>query len=149
MTQFRETLSGMLTSAMAAQGPVEAIAVCSASAPALAMQAAQDGIVIVIGRATDRARNPANLAAGWQAEALGFFAQRTPATRSGARFERVLDDGSLALALPLEIKAPCLTCHGTALAPAVAAALTSRYPSDAATGYAEGDLRGVLWATVK
>lgn len=29
------------------------------------------------------------------------------------------------------------------------AALAARYPDDAATGYALGDLRGVLWAEVK
>lgn len=143
MTQFRETLAMMLTTTMKAQGPVAAIEVCSASAPQLAAQAGQAGLVI--GRATNRPRNQANAATGWRVDALAAFA----ASPRPARFERVLDDGRLAIALPLEIQAPCLTCHGTAIQPEVASTLAARYPADKATGYALGELRGVLWAEVE
>lgn len=39
-------------------------------------------------------------------------------------------------------------CHGTAdsLVPDLAAALREGYPQDEALGFAEGDLRGYIWA---
>jgi hypothetical protein len=40
----------------------------------------------------------------------------------------------------------CLTCHGTAIDPAVKARLDEKYPHDQATGYGVGDVRGVFWA---
>ncbi len=39
---------------------------------------------------------------------------------------------------------PCTVCHGTQLAPAVQEALAARYPSDQATGYGVGELRGAF-----
>jgi hypothetical protein len=42
----------------------------------------------------------------------------------------------------------CLTCHGATLAPELAAAIARDYPADAATGFAQGQLRGafsVIW----
>jgi hypothetical protein len=149
MTRFRDSLSQMLVGVMQAEGPVRAIDVCSGQAPALARAASQDGLRI--GRATDRPRNPGNTASGWQADALAAFAASPSVggAAAAAPFERVLDDGRLALALPLRIQPPCLTCHGASIAPDVAAALAARYPADRATGYALGDLRGVLWAELE
>ena len=45
----------------------------------------------------------------------------------------------------------CLTCHGPveAIPPEVRAVLRKRYPSDQATGYSVGDLRGAAWAEVR
>jgi hypothetical protein len=34
------------------------------------------------------------------------------------------------------------------VAPAIAGAIRRLYPADAATGFAEGDLRGALWVEV-
>jgi hypothetical protein len=42
----------------------------------------------------------------------------------------------------------CSTCHGTQLAPDIAAAIARDYPADQATGFEPGQLRGavsVLW----
>jgi hypothetical protein len=46
---------------------------------------------------------------------------------------------------PIGIKPLCLACHGEALAPDVAARIGELYPKDRATGFTEGDLRGVFW----
>ena len=48
---------------------------------------------------------------------------------------------------PLPTQALCVTCHGPAQGiPAdVKQKLGERYPKDQATGFAEGDLRGVAW----
>jgi len=43
--------------------------------------------------------------------------------------------------------AVCLTCHGAALAPEVAAAIAKDYPGDRATGFELGQLRGAFTVT--
>jgi len=50
---------------------------------------------------------------------------------------------------PLVAKAVCLKCHGTNLSPKIAEAIKSSYPDDKATGFKEGDLRGVIVAEIK
>jgi len=50
---------------------------------------------------------------------------------------------------PLVAKAVCLKCHGTNIDPKIAEALKSSYPHDKATGFKEGDLRGVIVAEIK
>jgi hypothetical protein len=39
----------------------------------------------------------------------------------------------------------CLICHGENLAPDIATRISEAYPSDKATGFSEGDVRGVFW----
>jgi hypothetical protein len=50
---------------------------------------------------------------------------------------------------PLVAKKVCLKCHGTDLSPKISEALKSAYPHDHATGFKEGDLRGVIVAEIK
>lgn len=45
---------------------------------------------------------------------------------------------------PLVTGAVCLKCHGTNLSPKIADGLKSAYPKDMATGFKEGELRGVI-----
>jgi len=50
---------------------------------------------------------------------------------------------------PLVTKKVCLKCHGSDLSPKIQEALKSAYPHDRATGFKEGDLRGVIVAEIK
>ena len=50
---------------------------------------------------------------------------------------------------PLIAKAVCLKCHGTNIDPKISDALKSSYLHDKATGFKEGDLRGVIVAEIK
>jgi len=50
---------------------------------------------------------------------------------------------------PLVAKKVCLKCHGSDLSPKITEALKSAYPNDKATGFKEGDLRGVIVAEIK
>ncbi len=50
---------------------------------------------------------------------------------------------------PLVTKKVCLKCHGSDLSPKIADALKASYPNDHATGFKEGDLRGVIVAEIK
>mgnify|MGYP001765506128 CR=1 FL=1 len=147
MASFRQTLSGMLTAVVNAEGPVKAIDVCRSQAPRLAAAASTDGVTV--GRATDRARNSAHGLVGWRRDAFAELAAMPPDARANARVVRTLDDGAVAIAQPLLINPPCLICHGTDLSAEVKAALATHYPDDQATGYAVGDLRGIVWAEVR
>jgi hypothetical protein len=142
--ELKKTLVGALTGALG-QGAPAAVEACHGMAPALAASLSKDGITV--GRATRKPRNPGNEAAGWQADALADF-ERMHADKqplAGASFTRRLPDGRAAYAEPLVIQELCLACHGTAIAPDVQAILAQKYPTDRATGYALGDLRGVAW----
>jgi len=142
--ELKRSLVGALTKAMG-QGVPAAIATCHSEAPALTAAVAREGATI--GRATRKPRNPRNAATGWQADALAQFESVVAAGKplAGQTFARSLPDGRIAYGEPLVIQELCLTCHGAALAPEVAAELAARYPDDRATGYAVGDLRGVAW----
>ncbi len=50
---------------------------------------------------------------------------------------------------PLVTKKVCLKCHGSDLSPQIQDALKSAYPNDHATGFKEGDLRGVIVTEIK
>ena len=143
--ELKKSLVAAVTQAMG-QGVPAAIETCHTQAPTLTAAVAREGATV--GRATRRPRNPKNEAAGWQADALAHFeklaAEKTPL--AGQSFARVLADGRIAYAEPLIIQELCLACHGQALAPEVQAIIAAKYPTDRATGYALGDLRGVAWA---
>jgi len=132
---------------MAAGGPVEAIEVCADVAPQIAARfSAETGADV--GRTALRVRNPGNapdagarailrdfasrVAAG-EAMPIEYFGPREDAGAGGMRYM------SAVVLQPL-----CASCHGTGLAPAVAEAVAARYPQDAATGFAVGELRGAF-----
>ena len=142
--ELKKSLLQAVTTAMA-QGVPAAIEACHTQAPALTAAVAREGAVV--GRATDRPRNPKNAASGWQAEALAHFdkLKRGGTPLQGQTFVRALSDGRIAYAEPLVIQELCVSCHGAALAADVQVAITAKYPNDRATGYAAGDLRGVAW----
>lgn len=144
VTELKRSLLGAVTQAMAGGVPA-AIEACHVQAPALTAAAAREGAVL--GRATRKPRNPANAAAGWQAEALTHFERLVAAGKPLAdqSFGTMLPGKRFGYAQPLVIQDVCLACHGAALAPDVQAALAARYPDDRATGYVAGDLRGVAW----
>ena len=134
-----------LTEAMASGGPAAAIGICGEAAAEVGASLQKDGVQV--GRSSLRLRNPANTGPDWvQAWLLG------QGERLAAEASPFVDKTptSVRVALPIAVEAPCVACHGSpeALAPEIRAALAQRYPSDRATGYAVGDLRGAVWAEV-
>lgn len=130
-----------LTRVIMSSGPETAIAVCRDEAPKLAEKIGQERQVR-IGRTSFRLRNPQNLPPAWAAEWIESRAEEPRFAKS--------DQGDLAILAPIRLKRECLMCHGAAdqLAPAVVERLSSLYPQDQATGFAEGDLRGWFWIEV-
>jgi hypothetical protein len=142
------TLRGRLMAAMA-EGPEAAARVCAEEAQALTAQAATERGARV-GRTSMRLRNPDNEGPEWPRE---WLAAQGPRPASDAQPQTGIADGTPAVArfvAPIAIEGPCLLCHGPAegIPEGVRTVLRERYPSDHATGYALGDLRGALWAEV-
>ncbi len=95
----------------------------------------------LIQRVSDKFRNPSNKLSETDAEIFNAMsASMNPVLLS--------ENGQLIYYKPIKIAMPaCLTCHGTAgkeMDPQILKIITEKYPNDLATGYKEGDLRG-LW----
>lgn len=146
LTEFAGTLRKKVGDAMTEGGPASAIDVCAREAPVLSAKVrAEKGITI--GRSSLRLRNPADAPPPWVAEWLRAQGERKAEGVVGVRTVAEVDGKKVARVLkPIAIEARCLNCHGKELAPEVKQALAAKYPSDAATGYELGDLRGALWA---
>jgi hypothetical protein len=141
--RFQKELSGRLMEAMSGGGPVQAIEVCQRDAPLIAAQLSRE-TGAGVGRTALRVRNPANAADSGERAVLEEF-QR--AVRAGAPAPERFDaapDGTARYMKAILTQPMCLACHGPTLAPEVKAALATHYPSDQATGFAVGDLRGAF-----
>lgn len=128
-------------------GPGGAIPVCKDMAPKMAGEISQQ-TGWKIKRVSLKARNDARaIPDAWEKAALEDFDKRAAAGESPAKLEKgekIGNEYRFVKALP--VQALCLSCHGPVdqLSPAVKAAIGQNYPNDRATGYAEGQIRGVI-----
>lgn len=148
--QLTAQLKAELQQAMQAGGPVAAIDVCRTRAPEIAAQLSQESGAHV-GRTALRVRNPANAPDDLERTVLLQFADdlaaanRPPPSPPEAVFELRTPQGIERRYLrAIALQPTCVTCHGKALAPAVAAAIRRDYPDDTATGFEPGELRGAV-----
>lgn len=148
---FAGALKAELTSAMQAGGPLNAIEVCNARAPAIAAAVSLER-GMQLSRVSLRNRNPDNAPNVWQAAVLQEFEARIADGENAAglawqenaetdgqrqfRFMKAIPTGSL-----------CLACHGESISPPVSEKIAELYPNDKATGFREGDLRGAFVVT--
>ena len=144
-----QALRGALQEAIAADGAVGAMKVCNVEAlPLTRTISTEEGVII--GRTSLYFRNPANAPDDWERARLAEFATRKAAGEGADALEiwEVVDDAASHKTfryMKAIVTAPmCLQCHGSELAPDVAAAVKKLYPDDAATGFAVGDLRGAF-----
>ncbi len=125
-------------------GPADTIGVCAFMAPEIAAELSVDGARI--GRASHRLRNPANEAAAWVQPLIEEYRQTPP----GAEPKAVrIDDSTVGYVEPLYVGKPCLVCHGQAVPEEVQQEILAVYPEDTATGFAEGEFRGVVWVEIR
>ena len=128
-------------------GAEGAISVCKDMAPRMAGEVSQQ-TGWKIKRVSLKARNDARaIPDAWEKAALEDFDKRAGAGEAPAKLEKgekVGNEYRFVKALP--VQGLCLSCHGPAdkLKPAVKAALNQHYPNDQATGYSEGQIRGVI-----
>jgi hypothetical protein len=128
-------------------GPEGAIPVCKDMAPKMAGEISlQTGWKIK--RVSLKARNDARaIPDAWEKAALEDFDKRAAAGEPREKLEKGEKVGTeyrFAKALP--VQPLCLSCHGSAeqISPAVKSALGQHYPNDRATGYSEGQIRGMI-----
>ncbi len=146
-----QTLKQAVLKAMEAGGPVNAIQVCNTKALPLTRQVEEQlGRPVAVKRTSLRVRNPDNRPDSLEAMALRFFETQRHATgtlppyfaqviqKNRARYYRYYK--------PMTVAPLCLTCHGdpATMGTALRHALEQLYPDDQATGYQEGDFRGVI-----
>ena len=122
------------------EGPAAAIEVCSEVAPGIASSLSVDGVRM--GRSSHKLRNPANVPPEWLEPLIAAYASGTGEMQPQTV---ALGDGRSGYAEPIRVQPLCLTCHGTELDPGIAAQIAENYPADEATGFSEGDFRGVFW----
>lgn len=143
-------LKAELQQAMQAGGPIAAIEVCHSRAPEIAAQLGRESGARV-GRTALRVRNTANAPDDLERKVLQQFADELAAARDSlpsppeAVFDTRTPQGiehHYMRAIPMQ--PICVTCHGKTIAPEIAAAIGSRYPEDAATGFETGELRGAV-----
>jgi hypothetical protein len=145
---FFGTLKGELEKAMKEGGPINAIAVCNKTAPALtAVKSQEHGMDL--SRVSTKARSPKNAPDAWEQGVLAKFEERKAAGEDVqliAHAEVVESDGRKQFRFMKAIPTGevCLKCHGEAIDEKVAAKLDEIYPEDQARGYKLGDIRGAF-----
>ncbi len=145
---FQSRLQSELRQALTAGGPVGAVEVCAAVAPAIAADASEQS-GFDIRRVSLRPRNPGAVTDAQLSARLQSLAE-TPLDPAGRPVTVRWTEGEGTSATHFAMRAvvmqdqPCSVCHGSSIAPAVRTAIAERYPNDRATGYRAGDLRGAI-----
>lgn len=141
--ELKKTLSGRLQEAIKSGGHASGIEVCASEAGKLTADiAAKNGVEI--GRSSLKLRNEQNAPRPWVKAYLSEVAGKPAKDVKPAVYD--LGD-KLGVVEPLPTQALCVSCHGApeGIPAEVKQKLGERYPKDQATGFAEGDLRGVAW----
>lgn len=141
-THVQKLLLANVMTAMSDGGPVNAVSFCNIHAISLTDSLAKD-YNCIIQRVSDKYRNPANKLNGKDAEVLANLT-----SSNSTKPVIVSESGRLVYYKPIKIAIPaCLKCHGQAgkeIDAKTMEIISHKYPDDLATGYKEGDLRG-LW----
>lgn len=150
-----KTLKTQLSTKISEEGLVSAIEFCNREAMVLT-----DSVQSVIGRGillkrtSVRTRNPVNQPDAEEIKALNqFIGQQDKAETMPAYYvSQSKINGKLYYHYfrPLLVQGLCLNCHGetSKMNPDVYAKIKKLYPDDKATGYKDGDFRGLVHVTI-
>ena len=132
---------------LAAEGAAGAVDFCSGTALVLTDSlVAAEPAGTAVKRTSLRIRNPKNAPDSLELVALAWFDSARAAGALPQSYIQQAGPGEVRFYRPLVVQGFCTQCHGAPeqIDAAVQQVLAERYPADAATGYAEGDLRGVI-----
>ena len=138
-------LSGTLANKMKSGGLVEAVEFCNSAALPLT-QEMSDRYGVDIKRTSLKTRNPLNKPSENEVLILSEFQANL---ENGIPLEPIVkldQKGNPNYYAPIILEKKCLICHGTLdqeLSKATDSLIKSHYPNDLATGFKEGDLRGI------
>ncbi len=119
---FKKDLQQALKGGLA-EGPASAIQVCRVKAPGIADALSVDGVRM--GRSSHKLRNPDNTAPDWVTPIMQAYLEDA-SSREPRAVE--LDDNRWGYVEPIMTQPLCLTCHGSELAPEVAAQIARTLP---------------------
>jgi Protein of unknown function (DUF3365) len=154
VARLRSALMRRVVSAVKKGGVGAAIDACAGDAQRITAQVNRDlGPKVFVKRTSLRVRNPANAPDAVERRALKKLAAlhgRSGAPTHLLEREQRPAGAVYRLFVPIRMVGLCAKCHGPAagLSPAVQAVLQKRYPTDQATGYQAGDLRGMFSVTI-
>jgi len=149
--QFMGKLKGELMTAMKAGGPINALQVCNTKAVVITQNVSNEH-KMDIGRTSLKLRNPINTADSWESKILNDFEKRKAAGEAVKPMEyaEVVDNNGtkqFRYMKAIPVAKPCLNCHGENVKPGVLSKISELYPTDKATGYKLGDIRGAFTIT--
>jgi multidrug efflux pump subunit AcrB len=146
--RLMQTLFQELMTALQAGPPEEALGICGDRAQQLT-KAIENETGVKVRRTSLKTRNPLNAPDAYERSWLEKAAANPP-TEPHSEVVETEDGGyELRYLRPLRIAKLCTQCHGEEFTPAVRDAVQRRYPSDQATGYKPGDLRGAISVRVR
>jgi hypothetical protein len=140
-------LNAALNSAIQAGGAEGALEVCNTQAPVIAAEMSRSSGWSVA-RTSLKPRNAASAPDDDERRIMESFDARIARGEKAADLtsaEIVEQNGKVFRFVKAIPTGPvCLTCHGDNVAPDLKRKITALYPQDQATGYKEGDMRGVF-----
>jgi len=145
-----KTLKGELIKAMSEGGAENALTVCNKKAMELTEQVEKE-TGVQMKRTTFKYRNPANAPDKYEKEALEYFEKSIKEGKFPKNYIQVVNENGVLTYRyykPLKVEPVCLTCHGEVIDEKLAAKIKSLYPTDKATGYKDGDFRGVVRVSI-
>ncbi len=105
--------------------------------------------VIGVKRTSLKIRNSANAPDERENAVLKAWAKVESKKQKLPPFEiETVSENEIRFYKPLRVEAMCLTCHGQPSGD-LRAAIKNKYPNDKATGFKEGDLRGLIRVSLK
>lgn len=150
VNQSQQALGGELKASIQRGGITEAVNYCNLKAIPLTDSLAKF-YSVSIKRATSKPRNPQNAATETEQEILAVWETKR---QNDGELSPVLFEGEDAVDFysPIVMQALCTNCHGIvgeSLTVENQKIINQKYPNDQATGYMEGDLRGMWHVTFK
>ena len=149
-TSFKE-MKGQLIAQMKEGGPQQAIPFCNEQALPIT-QALSEKFNVSIKRTSDKLRNQQNKPSERELEIIQDY-KNTITNNNELRPIVELDNyNKKHYYAPILLQAKCLVCHGNlneTISSKTDSIVKSLYPNDKATGYSEGDLRGIWSITFK
>ncbi len=148
MKGFGMELKSTLVAAMKSGGPVNALGVCNTKAGPITMKNARES-GWNIRRTSLKLRNPSNKADAWELAVLNDFEAKKAAGANPKKLEHssiIEKDGKKTFRYMKAIPTgkACLHCHGAGIKAPVKEKIAAHYPSDKATGFKLGDIRGAF-----
>ena len=145
--KLETTLGDRLKAEIANEGLEEAFEICSLEAMSLTEKIKKELSVDMLKRTSLKLRNPSNRPSPQELEVLKSIDK----TSTLGGFFYSVEYPNITAYKTLKVKSLCLSCHGSKsnMTKGVIAKLKKLYPSDQATEYQLGDIRGVIKLVTK